>query len=290
MIKISFSPLAFFPSSLELLLAINPRMSKTKAKKFLKAYGIKERSWEAQKTIYWPITLINEGLISPIYEGEACSIIFENEYFIAVCKKHKTHSQPLDYSCQKNVLSYLLSINKFQAVMVNKSHYDRGLLHRLDYETSGVLVLGKTEKAHREMREKFKQKVEAKKYLALVKGDMSFGLGLHTHPIKPSERKGQKMVLGDDHSPLASLKIIKVHFHESHHCSLVEILLKTGHRHQIRFQLAELGFPIIGDELYGGEKYSYLLLHSCEYIFEYKGQKVIINSGTPVKIMTYLTS
>lgn len=81
---------------------------------------------------------------------------------------------------------------------------------------------------------------------------------------------------------LAELEVQKLSFNERTNRSLLQVSLKTGLRHQIRVQLAHLGYPLIGDELYGGESSSRLHLHAYRYQFQYGGKELFFETPPPV--------
>lgn len=234
-----------------------------------KFYSSKElsRALRAKETVLLPIELVNNMQINPIYIGPEIRIISETEDYITVHKPAGIHCHPHNYSDQNTVLNFLVSANKWDSVLVNASAYDRGLLYRLDFETSGVLVLAKTDKALAHIRGEFSTSMKNKFYWAIVQGDFSRD-GSWTHYFKGSGQKGQKQKVSDTSLPDSiegSLKVKKVA--SDGNLSLVLVNLKTGLRHQIRAQLSHLGFPILGDELYGGEKHERLFLHALRYEF-----------------------
>lgn len=281
-LTIEFSLLADCSDTFELILIANPSLSKSMARKLVKKYKIPKKPWLAKKAIYLPIGIVNFGMVSPHFTGTfQPEILFENEDIIALNKPSYTHSHPLDYSCSNNLLSYLISINKNESIKVNNKNYDRGLIHRLDYETSGVIILAKNEETFEHLRTHFEKNIFSKNYLAAVVGDARKLRGSLVNFAKPSLERGHKIKEGDIHDEKVHLVVTDTQYIESQGISLVFIKLKTGMRHQIRFQLSISGFPIIGDMLYGGEQAQRLFLHSLSYEINLFGDKVIINSGTP---------
>jgi len=125
-----------------------------------------------------------------------------------------------------------------------------GIVHRLDKDTSGTLVVAKNPTALENLAGQFKDRTVVKKYLALVYGDVSSDQGEIDLPIgrHPTERK--KMSAASRH-PRPALSLWKVRSRLGA-CSLLEIEIKTGRTHQIRVHCAAIHHPIIGDSLYGG--------------------------------------
>lgn len=214
-----------------------------------------------------PLNLVNHMKINPAYEGPEIRILHETEDIIVLHKPPFIHCHPLIYSDKDTLLNFLVTKNKWEALNVNTQNYDRGLMYRLDYETSGVIVLAKSEKYLRFMRENFDSAMKRKFYWAIVEGDFDKE-GRWTHHFKPTGHKGVKQKVFDDPeegSFEGTFSALKVSTNQG--TSLVLVNLKTGLRHQIRAQLAHLGFPILGDELYGGKKADRLFLHALRYEF-----------------------
>ena len=127
-----------------------------------------------------------------------------------------------------------------------------GIVHRLDKDTSGCVVVAKNDVAHDRLSQQFKQRLTRKCYLALVYGEMKALRGVIDHPIgrHPSDRK--KMSTKSRHSRQSETRWqVKEAFHGA---TLLEIDLKTGRTHQIRVHCAAIGHPVAGDRTYGGAK------------------------------------
>jgi 23S rRNA pseudouridine1911/1915/1917 synthase len=128
-----------------------------------------------------------------------------------------------------------------------------GIVHRLDRGTSGVMVVAKTDAAHRSLSRQFQDRSVGKEYLALVWGAMRAGETL-SRPIGRDPRHRQKM---SSRSRKPRTAITRVMSAESlGGVSLVRVTIGTGRTHQIRVHLSEAGHPVVGDVLYGGERRS----------------------------------
>jgi 23S rRNA pseudouridine955/2504/2580 synthase len=130
---------------------------------------------------------------------------------------------------------------------------DLSLVHRLDKETSGCLVLAKRRSALRELHEKFREGVVEKNYLALVVGDWQFGEQLIDKPLLVQNRKnGERHVVVSKGGKPAQTRVQLSRTFGKY--SLLQCAPKTGRTHQIRVHLQSLEHPIAGDERYGDEE------------------------------------
>ncbi len=125
-----------------------------------------------------------------------------------------------------------------------------GVVHRLDRPTSGAVIFARTSKALRRMNEQLKNKQIRKTYHAIVKGQIPESASL-IHYLKKNSKNNKstayKKIMPDTKEAILHFKKIA----ESDRYSLLEIDLETGRHHQIRVQLAEIGYPIKGDLKYG---------------------------------------
>lgn len=130
-----------------------------------------------------------------------------------------------------------------------------GIVHRLDKDTSGALVVAKSDTAHTQLSHQFKQRLVRKTYLALVIGNLPNAKGIIDLPIgrHPQDRKRMATVT---HRPRKAETLWRVR-EPFTGCCLLEIDLRTGRTHQIRVHCAAIHHPIIGDPLYGPRRRKY---------------------------------
>ena len=133
------------------------------------------------------------------------------------------------------------------------------LVHRLDRETSGILLVAKKRSALKNLQDQFRERETGKTYLALVVGQWPankkvLDKSLHKYLLPNGERR-VKVVAKDDPDAMPSLTLVKVRAHSGAEpapgYSLLEVTIKTGRTHQIRVHLASEGMPIAGDDKYG---------------------------------------
>ncbi|MBF0206014.1 MAG: RNA pseudouridine synthase [Oligoflexia bacterium] len=215
-----------------------------------------------------PIDLINYYEVNPEYCGPDIEILADDQYFLVLEKPPSVHCHPFSYSEKSSCLNYIRTIRP-QLLMCNLHCHERGLLYRLDYETSGVLIYVKRQDIYDKLLQQgggSNPRGKEKIYLAVVAGNFAVDSGRGTDTVcrslfYSSGTRGEKMkVLGFDGDFLAGarakelregeLRIVQLDYNQEHNLSLLKIFLNTGIRHQIRAQLAHLGHPILGDKLY----------------------------------------
>jgi len=128
-----------------------------------------------------------------------------------------------------------------------------GIVHRLDRGTSGVMVVAKTDAAHRALSKQFHDRLVTKEYVALVWGTMRAGETLST-PIGRDPRDRKKMSSRGRKVRSAVTRVLTAE--PLGGVSFVRLAIGTGRTHQIRVHLSEAGHPVVGDTLYGGERKS----------------------------------
>lgn len=130
-----------------------------------------------------------------------------------------------------------------------------GIVHRLDKDTSGVLIVAKNDIAHVKMSEQIKKHEVEKTYIALVKGIVKENQATINMPIGRSTKDRKKMAVNKKgKEAITHFKVIERF--PKYNCTLLEIKIETGRTHQIRVHLSEIGYPVIGDEVYSNGKIS----------------------------------
>lgn len=155
---------------------------------------------------------------------------------------------------------YQVSSIKCQVSEKNKDFFDRaGIVHRIDKETSGILLIAKTPEAFIELQQQFKERIIKKTYLAIVHGEVKPEQGEIRAPVGrlPWNRERFGIVPGGKLSVTKYKLITHTSSPITHeHISLVELHPETGRTHQIRVHMKYINHPIVGDYLYAGRKTS----------------------------------
>ena len=126
-----------------------------------------------------------------------------------------------------------------------------GIVHRIDKDTSGLLMIAKNDQAHVALADELKDKKSLRKYWAIVHGNLPNDRGVIEAPIGRSEKDRKKQAVTAKGKPALTRFQVLERFGDY---SLVELQLETGRTHQIRVHMAYIGHPVAGDEVYGPRK------------------------------------
>ena len=145
-----------------------------------------------------------------------------------------------------------------------------GIVHRLDKDTSGLLIVAKNDQAHINMSKQIKDREVKKIYIALVKGNIAEDEATINMPIGRSTKDRKKMaVRKDGKEAITHFKVLKRY----DKYTLLEIKIDTGRTHQIRVHMAEIGHPVVGDSVYSSGKNEFgvegQMLHAKSLDFEH---------------------
>ncbi|MCB0207907.1 MAG: RluA family pseudouridine synthase [Anaerolineae bacterium] len=188
---------------------------------------------------------------SPIPEDIPLDIVFEDADLIVVNKPAGLVVHPAQGHDSGTLVNALLARypDLIEMTSQNADSTNRpGIVHRLDQDTSGLIVIARTSEALRSLQKQFKARTVEKIYLALVFGHPEALEGVIDVPLGRDSRHRQKFAPRSDGKPARTrFRVLEV-FDEY---SLLEIGLETGRTHQIRVHLAWLGCPVVGDTVYG---------------------------------------
>ena len=132
-----------------------------------------------------------------------------------------------------------------------------GIVHRIDKDTSGVLVIAKNDEAHNALAEQFKEHSIKREYYALVEGKFNNLEGTIDKPLGRNKKDRLKMAIVEDGKrAVTHYKVLEQY---NNNTSLIKCILETGRTHQIRVHMASIGHPLVGDPLYGSKKQKFKL-------------------------------
>ncbi len=265
-------------------------------------------------------------------------IIFENSDFLVVDKPSRllVHSEPKENPNDKFQISNEIQNSKFQKNLKSrilnqesptltdwlKQYYPEiqtvgddpktrpGIVHRLDKETSGVMVIAKNQSAFEILKNKFKNREIKKTYLALVLGKMNRLLSTSSGPVageinlpiaksKTLTKRTTRIRQGQKNSQaMTQWRLLKAYKDKNNNVlSLLEITPKTGRTHQIRVHLAAIGHPVCGDYLYGRkatksfrEKLPRIFLHAKSLEFYWDKSFYSFEAELPDELKRFLAS
>ncbi len=191
-------------------------------------------------------------------------ILFEDQDVIVINKPSGLVMHPAAGHEQDTLVNALLAHTKNLSMKFGEER--PGIVHRIDKETSGIVVVAKNDKAHEALTSQFKERSTHRIYYALCLGTSPTLSGtiksyLARHPV---DRKKYASILGNNKKPLTEFdenpefgKWAITHFEclkRHKNFSYMKLKLETGRTHQIRIHLSEQGLPIVGDNLYGADK------------------------------------
>jgi 23S rRNA pseudouridine1911/1915/1917 synthase len=183
-------------------------------------------------------------------------------------------------------------VHHFQTLSQVGGESRPGIVHRIDKDTSGILLVARTDAAHRNLAAQFAARTVEKIYLALVKGAVPAESGKITKPIArdPLHRTRMTARLTSGRAALTEYRVLE----RFDGFTLVEIRLGTGRTHQIRVHMADLRHPVAGDKLYGGNKppAPRMFLHASRIGFTSPatGERLRLEAPLPAELANWLAA
>ncbi len=211
--------------------------------------------------------------ISTEAEDIEFEIVFQDKDLVVVNKPQGLVVHPCASTKSGTLVNGLL--NKITDLSGINGELRPGIVHRLDKDTSGLMVVAKNDLAHVDLAEQIKNKICHRNYLAVLEGHLKDSEGRVETYIKRDPKDRKKMsVQASGRLAITDFKVLK--YFDS--ACLVEFILQTGRTHQIRVHAKHLGHPVIGDRLYGKEKKELLgqLLHAYKLSFYHPRTKEFI--------------
>lgn len=197
---------------------------------------------------------IPEYFLTPQYarpENIPLDIFYEDDYLIVVNKPVGMIVHPAQ-GCYTGTLVNALLHHSVRLSRVNEDMRP-GIVHRLDKETSGLILIAKDNITHTKLAKQFQRHQIKKRYVALVEGDIEFDEGVVDSPIGRHPRHREKKAVQFDEKAKDSVTFYRV-IKRVKGVTLVALFPKTGRTHQLRVHMAYLRHPILGDATYGKKK------------------------------------
>jgi len=220
----------------------------------------------------FPDQLLNPPTIEP--EDTRLDIIFEDDYLLIINKPCGMLVHPASGINKGTLVNALLHHCEHLSDFNGRDR--QGIVHRLDRETSGLMVVAKDNVTHTKLAKQFKKHTVHKQYAALVKGHVEFDEGVIDAPIAQDPRKRDKksvQFMDEARDSLTHYKVLKRY----DKITLIELYPKTGRTHQLRVHMAYLGHPILGDPKYGPKSnFPRLALHAQSLGFIHPQSKKFI--------------
>lgn len=177
-------------------------------------------------------------------------ILYEDDYIIVVNKKSGMVVHPGNGNYSHTLVNALMAHTEN---LSDEGGSERcGIVHRIDKDTSGVLLIAKTNEAHKILSDDFKNKKVNRKYIALVHGVIDNNKGKIVAPIGRSKLDRKKMCVTDENSKKAVTNFTVLERFKD--ATLLELVLETGRTHQIRVHMDYIGHPVVNDPTYGKKK------------------------------------
>ena len=186
-------------------------------------------------------------------------IIYEDKDIIVVNKPKGMVVHPANGNPDGTLVNAIMAICKDSLSGIG-GEIRPGIVHRLDKDTSGLLIVAKNDMAHVNMSEQIKRHEVKKTYIALVRGIVKENEATIDMPIGRSNSDRKKMAVNKNgKNAVTHIKVLKRY----DKYTLLEINIETGRTHQIRVHLAHIGYPVIGDYIYSNGKNEFGIVGQC---------------------------
>ena len=212
------------------------------------------------------------------------SVIYEDSDIIVINKPKGMVVHPANGNPDGTLVNAVMNLCKDSLSGIG-GEIRPGIVHRLDKDTSGAIIVAKNDKAHIKLSEALKNHEIKKTYLALVRGIVKENEATINMPIARSKKDRKKMdVDKDGKEAITHFKVLERYKNKY---TLLQINLETGRTHQIRVHLSHIGYPIIGDEVYSNGKNEWNVSGQClhawklEFNHPITGKKISLEAEIP---------
>ncbi|MFR8103720.1 MAG: RluA family pseudouridine synthase [Clostridia bacterium] len=255
---------------------------------------IQEEKIQVNKKSQKPSYKVQEGDILTVEEEKPVEtslkaqdipveVIYEDKDIIVVNKPKGMVVHPANGNPDGTLVNAILSICKDSLSGIG-GEIRPGIVHRLDKDTSGLLIIAKNDESHIKMSEQIKNREVKKIYIALVRGNVKEKEATIDMPIGRSTKDRKKMaVTKKGKNAVTHFKVLE----RFNGYTLLEVRIETGRTHQIRVHLSEIGYPIVGDMVYSNGKNPFgvegQMLHAQKLQFKHPitGKELILEAPIP---------
>ncbi len=241
-----------------------PQISRTVIQRYIKQ-GLVRVNGLPSKASYEPAggDLIEISLPPPppcelVPEDIPLDIIYEDEWLLAINK----HAGIVCHPAHAPQTGTVANAVAFHAEKLSRGTepFRPGIMHRLDKNTTGVMLIAKTDEAHWRVALQFERRTIRKEYFAICEGEFQLDADIINKPLAPHPATTQRMILPTINPPRQAMfkeAITEYHVNTRYRgFTTVDLFPKTGRTHQLRVHMSSIGHPIAGDTLYGGRPVS----------------------------------
>lgn len=218
-------------------------------------------------------------------------IIYEDKDIIVVNKPKGMVVHPANGNPDGTLVNAIMAVCKDSLSGIG-GEIRPGIVHRLDKDTSGVIIVAKNDKAHINLSEQIKEHKVKKTYMALVRGIIKENEATINMPIGRSEKDRKKMaVTKKGKEAITHFKVMQRY----DKYTLLQVNIETGRTHQIRVHLSQIGYPIVGDEVYSNGKNEWNIKGQClhakslEFTHPITGKNMYLEAKLPQYFEEILT-
>lgn len=238
------------------VISLCKEFSRSKVQKMIENNYIKVNSKKAKASYKLKagdiIEIIEKEDIKPAVKAQniPLDIIYEDDYLIVLNKQKGILTHPTPLNKENSLVNALFY---YGCKLSNIQGIERaGIVHRLDKNTSGLILIAKTNDAHLNLQKQIQIKSAKRKYLAVVHGIIEKNEGIINKPLVHFMNKTVKMNIAKESEGQEAITHFKV-LERQEDTTLLELELKTGRTHQIRCHLSSINHPVYGDSLYGAK-------------------------------------
>lgn len=220
-------------------------------------------------------------------EDISLDIIYEDEYLIVINKASGMVVHPASNIKSGTLVNALMH---YTSELSDLYSYRPGIVHRLDKDTSGLIVVAKTNEIHEKLNSLFKERKVKRVYTALLVGNLDIDSGVIDAPIGRDKFNRTKMAILDENSKEAQTKFKVIKRYKDY--TLVNFELITGRTHQIRVHAKYIGHPIYNDPVYTNKNSTSFgqFLHSSilEFVHPIKKEKLVFEAELPKEFSDFI--